>query len=257
MTLLERSSSVLAKVKVSGGGRCNVTHACFDPARLIQFYPRGGQALRGPFSRFQPRDTMEWFENRGVPLKTEEDGRVFPVSDDSQTILDCLIAQAQRARVAVLLNVNVKTIKKTPEELFAIELASGATWTARRLILATGSSPLGWECAQRLGHTIEPPVPSLFTFTIGDKRLEGLSGVTLPRARLSVADGAISQDGPLLITHVGLSGPAVLKLSAWGARHFHAKGYQEDIRIQWDATLSADQWAHALAAICARMHQKK
>jgi predicted Rossmann fold flavoprotein len=246
VTLLERSSSVLAKVKVSGGGRCNVTHACFDPARLVQFYPRGGQALRGPFSRFQPRDTMEWFESRGVRLKTEADGRVFPVSDDSQTILDCLITQAQRARVAVLLNVNVKTIKKSPEGAFSIELASGETWTGRRLILATGSSPLGWECAQKLGHTIEPPVPSLFTFTIHDKRLEGLSGVTLAQARVSIEGGDMAQEGPLLITHTGISGPAVLKLSAWSARLFYAKNYQTQIRIQWDAALTADQWTQAL-----------
>lgn len=182
VTLLERTSDVLAKVKISGGGRCNVTHACFDPAPLVTFYPRGGQALKGPFSRFQPRDTVEWFEGRGVALKAEADGRMFPVTDRSQTIIDCLVDSAAHAHVSVRRHALVSSIQKRdgPSGGFTLLMDSGERLAADRLILATGGNPQGWEWARSLGHAIEPPVPSLFTFTVQDPRLEGLSGVAVP-----------------------------------------------------------------------------
>ena len=240
VALLERSNRVLAKVKISGGGRCNVTHACFDPAQLTTFYPRGGKALRGPFTRFQPQDTMNWFEKRGVRLKTEPDGRVFPISDNAQTIIDCLTTHARG--VHIQLNASVVKIEKNSMGSFVLHSSSGETWSSKRVILATGSSPLGWDWAKSLGHTIEPPVPSLFTFSVKDPRLEGLSGLSVPQARLHIEGMSLTQEGALLLTHWGLSGPAVLKLSAWGARVLHEKNYSTRLKIQWDAALSAEDW---------------
>jgi len=234
--LLERSSQVLAKVRISGGGRCNVTHACFDAARLVTFYPRGGTALRGPFSRFQPRDTVHWFESRGVPLKTEADGRMFPTTDNSQTIIDCLAERARRAKINITLQSLVETIHRgdpVGDKGYRIRLNSGESLQADRLILATGSNPLGWEWSRSLGHTVEPPIPSLFTFTVKDPRLEGLSGVSVARAAVRIEAMDLDQSGPLLITHWGLSGPAVLKLSAWGARRLHEAGYQARLSVNW------------------------
>lgn len=236
VALLERSSQTLAKVKISGGGRCNVTHACFDPAQLVTFYPRGGSALRSPFSRFQPRDTVTWFESRGVPLKTEGDGRMFPVTDRSQTIMDCLTEQAERTHVKVTTNVMMESIERetTPGAAgFRLVLKSGDSRHADRLILATGSNPHGWEWAQQLGHTLESPVPSLFTFTVKDARLEGLAGISVAQAAMRIEGTSLSQSGALLVTHWGLSGPAVLKLSSWGARWLHDAGYRAGLRVNW------------------------
>jgi predicted Rossmann fold flavoprotein len=234
--LLERSSHVLAKVRVSGGGRCNVSHACFDPAMLVRSYPRGGQALLGPFSRFQPQDTIAWFESRGVRLKTEPDGRIFPVGDRSDTVIDCLRAQAAGAGVRLKTNALIEEIETSanPEvPRFHLVLAGGGDLSADRLVLATGSSPPGWEWARALGHSLVPPVPSLFTFTIPDRRLEGLSGLAAPSAELSLEGTRLREQGPVLITHWGLSGPAVLALSAWGARELHACGYQAALKVNW------------------------
>ena len=233
--ILERAPEVLAKVRISGGGRCNVTHACFDPARLVTFYPRGGRALRGPFSRFQPQDTLEWFESRGVALKTEEDGRIFPVTDQSETIINCLTAEAARVGVTVTRNVIVQRIERARDKNnhFQLILKSGDPITADCVIMATGSSPIAWSWAENLGHTLAPPVPSLFTFTISDPRLEDLAGLSVPAAGLSVEGVKLRQTGPLLITHTGLSGPAVLKLSAWGARELHERNYQFSLHVNW------------------------
>ena len=232
--LLERSSHVLAKVKISGGGRCNVTHACFDPAQLVSYYPRGGAALRGAFSRFQPRDTVAWFEARGVLLKTEPDGRMFPVSNSSQTILEALSKAAAASGVSVRLNAVVDALSRDlAGEGFHLRLNFGEFVDARRLIIATGSSPQGWEWARALGHTVESPVPSLFTFTIKDPRLDGLSGLSVPQATVAIDHTELRQSGPLLITHWGLSGPAVLKLSAWGARILHGLSYQASVHVNW------------------------
>lgn len=230
--LLERMGSVLSKVKISGGGRCNVTNACFDPADLVMHYPRGRQALRGPFSRFQPRDTVEWFESRGAKLKTEPDHRVFPVSDSSQTIIDTLQQAAQKAGVEVRVNTLISEIQKARGGGFQIKLPAG--WIqAARVILATGSSPQGWTWAKNLGHRIIPPVPSLFTFNVTDPRIQDLEGLSLPDATVSIENESFQQRGAILITHWGLSGPAILKVSAWAARALYERQYQTNVRINW------------------------
>ncbi len=233
ITILEKSRALLSKVRISGGGRCNVTHACFDPAVLVQHYPRGGSALRGPFTRFQPRDTIAWFEQRGVPLKTEGDGRVFPVTDRSKTIVDCLLSAAQRAGVSIQPQMFVTSIKRDAPAGFVLRSKSGAAIMADRILLATGNNPQGYTWAATLGHSIAPPVPSLFTFTVDDVRLRDLAGLSVPKARVEIAETALRQDGPLLITHWGLSGPAVLKLSAWGARILHDRSYRTRLIIDW------------------------
>jgi predicted Rossmann fold flavoprotein len=243
VTLLEAGRQLLAKVRVSGGGRCNVTHACFEPATLIQHYPRGGKALRGPFSRFQPRDTVAWYAQQGVKLKTEADGRMFPITDDSETIVDCLKQAARQAGVEVRTETPVATVKLI-EQRFEVELKSGEQIKCDRLLLATGSSPQGYELAKSLGHTLQPPVPSLFTFNIADARLRDLAGVSVDRVQAKLLlpnQKPLEQTGALLITHWGLSGPAVLKLSAWGARELHDSHYRAKLQINWLPQQSADQ----------------
>ncbi|MEO1146403.1 MAG: NAD(P)/FAD-dependent oxidoreductase [Cyanobacteria bacterium J06638_22] len=233
--LLEAGKTPLQKVRISGGGRCNVTHACFDAAELINFYPRGGKALRGAFSRFQPGDTVAWFESHGVRLKIEEDGRMFPTTDDSATIVDCLNRAAQQAGVRVQTSAAVVDVERR-DDGFAVQLRSGEWLQGDRLLLATGSSPQGHRLAKKLGHTLQPPVPSLFTFNITDSALTALAGVSVPQAALQLQcpdTPLLEQVGPVLITHWGLSGPAVLKLSAWGARHLHASRYHATLHINW------------------------
>lgn len=235
VTLLEATRQPLAKVRISGGGRCNVTHACFDPAGLVQHYPRGGKALRSPFSQFQSRDTVAWFADHGVKLKTEPDGRMFPITDSSETIVECLMKAASSAGVEVCTGAAVVSVSRQTAG-FEISLKSGETLECDRLLLATGSSQVGYQIAKALGHQLEPPVPSLFTFNILDDRLKDLAGVSVDsvRLRLSVSTKTqLEQTGPLLITHWGLSGPAVLKLSAWGARVLHDCHYQATLLINW------------------------
>ncbi len=251
VTLLERSPNVLGKVRISGGGRCNVTHACFDPATLITNYPRGSRELRGPFTRFQPRDTMQWFESRGVVLKTEADGRIFPISNNSATIVDCLIDAAKQAGVHIQTNVQVMgiSVNQTPQAAetsdvssdFTIELKDQPPLHADKLLLATGSNTQGYAWAKAMGHTLVPPVPSLFTFNIQDERLRELAGVAVTRASVHLVGGEGSvQTGPVLITHWGLSGPAVLRLSAWEARTLHTRQYQSELRVNWLADWHTD-----------------
>ncbi len=234
VTLLEAGRAPLAKVQVSGGGRCNVTHACFDPSVLVQHYPRGGKALRGAFSRFQPQDTINWYEAERVKLKTEADGRMFPTTDNSQTIIDCLMDAARDAHVKLLASAAAQQVEKI-DDRFAISLRGGQTLRADRLLLATGGSPQGHTLARSLGHEITPIAPSLFTFNVKDDRLEGLAGLSVNpvHLRLTVGSDKLEQSGPLLITHWGLSGPAVLKLSAWGARLLHQARYQAKLTINW------------------------
>jgi predicted Rossmann fold flavoprotein len=243
VTLLEASPQVLAKVRVSGGGRCNVTHACFDPTALVQHYPRGGKALRGPLTRFQPQDTVAWFKARGVALKTESDGRMFPMTDDSATIVDCLIRNAQRAGVEVVTGATVMDVTSESSK-FTVQLKRGKAMGGDHLLLATGSHPLGYRLAASLGHDIVPPVPSLFTFNLRDPRFTELAGVSVPWVRVKLrAEGqkSLEQEGPLLITHWGVSGPAVLKLSAWGARILHDVRYRAVLEVNWLPQLKADE----------------
>jgi len=235
--ILEASHQPLAKVRVSGGGRCNVTHACFEPAALVQNYPRGGKALRGAFTRFQSRDTVNWFAAQGVKLKTETDGRMFPVTDDSATVVDCLMEKAIALGIEIYKGAAVVSVKKLDSvtSRFEIQLKSGEIITCDRILLATGSNKVGYHIAESLGHHIESPVPSLFTFNILDQELRALAGVSVDtvRLRLSVGSHKLEQTGPLLITHWGLSGPAVLKLSAWGARMLYDEKYQATLIINW------------------------
>lgn len=232
--ILERASQTLGKVIISGGGRCNVTHACFDPARLVTFYPRGANELRGAFSRFQASDTVEWFESRGVRLKTEADGRMFPVTDSSETIAECLRESAKNAGVEVRVGLSLLKVEKLQNNEFWLEVRRGADIVfiqTKKLLIATGSDRRTLESIQGLGHSIEEPVPSLFTFNIKDPRIEGLAGVSVEDVTLRV-DG-MAQRGPLLITHWGLSGPVVLRLSAWGARELYARKYQARLVANW------------------------
>ncbi|MBA2728227.1 MAG: NAD(P)/FAD-dependent oxidoreductase [Parachlamydiaceae bacterium] len=230
--LLEKSRQPLTKVRISGGGRCNVTHSCFDPAVLVKNYPRGGKALLGPFHRFQPTDTIEWFKSEGVVLKTEEDGRMFPVTDDSSTIVNCLISTAKKSGVDLRLSCGVEGITKN-EAGFILNLDDGEKLHCDRLILAAGSSPRAWEWLKILGHTIVPPVPSLFTFNTPTSPLLSLAGISVPQVRAKIQGTALEQLGPLLITHWGFSGPAILKLSAWGARILQEKQYRATLLIDW------------------------
>ena len=242
VTLCEATAHLLAKVKISGGGRCNVTHACFEPRELVQRYPRGARELLSAFSRWSPRETVAWFEARGVALKTEADGRMFPVTDDSQTIVECLRGAAEKAGVRVRLNCGIKQVARidpgaleSTRSTFQLTLTTGETVGCDQLLLATGGnkSNAGFAIAAALGHTIEPPVPSLFTFHIDDPRLAGLSGVSVEEAATAVGGTTLRERGPLLITHWGLSGPAVLKISAWGARELHDAGYKFTLLVNW------------------------
>jgi len=245
VTLLEKSKQFLSKVRISGGGRCNVTCACFEPDLLTQSYPRGGKALRGPFTRFQPRDTIEWFATHGVQLKTEPDGRMFPVSDSSATIVECLVHAALNAGVELRTEAGITSVERG----FTIRMKSGEQIVCDEVLLATGSNRQGFEWAASLGHTIEPPVPSLFTFTISDPRLSDLAGVSVPNVRLELARTRLIQSGPVLITHWGLSGPAVLKLSAWGARVLHDRQYQAELIVNWLPDITPDDLGQQIQVI--------
>jgi predicted Rossmann fold flavoprotein len=232
--IIEKSSQTLGKILVSGGGRCNVTHACFDPAQLVNFYPRGGIALRGAFTRFQPADTVKWFAERGAKLKTESDNRMFPVTDSSETIADCLREAATNAKVKVQTGTSLLKVEKSPRFGFRLEVReSGEVYSlqTKKLLVATGSDPRTREIVKSLGHSIEEPVPSLFTFNVKDKRIDGLSGVAVEDVTLKM--GALTQRGPMLITHWGLSGPAILRLSAWGARILFEKKYRSALTVNW------------------------
>jgi predicted Rossmann fold flavoprotein len=227
VAILERGSEVLNKVRISGGGRCNVTHACFEPNELVKFYPRGEKELRGPFHQFCSGDTVEWFEKHGVELKIEDDGRMFPVSNSSQTIIDCFLDATKKLGISVLTNQSVQSIFKK-DSLWKVETQS-ETYLSEKLILATGSNPKIWEMLQNFGHAVVSPVPSLFTFNIKDPRITVLPGVSA-QVSVKVEDTKLESSGPLLITHWGMSGPAILKLSAWGARILFEKNYHSDIK---------------------------
>jgi predicted Rossmann fold flavoprotein len=243
--LLEKGPQFLSKVRISGGGRCNVTHACFDPREFAAHYPRGEQEMIGLLQRFQARDTVAWFESRGVKLKTERDGRMFPTTDSSQTIIDCLLGAARAAGVELHLSRGLEALTKRPEGAFELGLSDGSTLACHRLLLATGGCrvrALG-QTAVSLGHTLEPPVPSLFTFHIEMPWLRELAGVSVESVEVSVPGTSLRERGPVLLTHWGLSGPAILRLSAWGARELHRLDYRFPLRLNWLPHLSSEALA--------------
>ena len=234
VVVLERGNDFLTKVRLSGGGRCNVTHACWEPRALAAFYPRGGRALIGPLQRFGPAETVEWFKARGVPLKTECDGRMFPVTDSSQTVMDCFLRSARAAGVALTTRCGVEAAARLPGGGFALTLSDGRALVCDRLLLATGGSNGGaGRLAESLGHTLEPPVPSLFTFRVETPWLRALAGVSMEGVEVCVPGTRLRERGPVLATHWGLSGPAILRLSAWGARTLHESGYRFPLQIHW------------------------
>ncbi len=231
ITILEKGKDVLQKVKISGGGRCNVTHACFEPKELTKFYPRGQKELLGPFHQFMTGDTFEWFENKGVPLKVESDNRVFPEANTSQAIIDCFHKEINRLNIKVLTSKGVTSFSKQGEK-WIVKTKEGEFF-ADKLVIAAGSSKKIWDISKELNHSIIPTVPSLFTFNIKDDRIKDLGGVSVPNATVKINGTKLENYGPLLITHWGMSGPAVLKLSAFGARILADKNYKYSVSVNW------------------------
>ena len=239
VVVLERGPEFLSKVRISGGGRCNVTHACFDAHELTTRFPRGAQALISPFQKFHARDTVAWFENRGVKLKTENDGRMFPTTDASRTIIECLLREARAAGVKLRTQAGVESVKRI-EGGFEVMLTThspkaGAPIFCDRLLLATGGcrAAIAGQLAVSLGHSLVAPVPSLFTFHIETKWLRELAGISVPTAEVSVPETKLRERGAVLATHWGLSGPAILRLSAWGARDLHGLNYRFPLHVNW------------------------
>ncbi|MDA9835575.1 NAD(P)/FAD-dependent oxidoreductase [Flavobacteriales bacterium] len=245
VTIFEKSNKLLSKVKVSGGGRCNVTNACFSPSQLSKSYPRGGKHLKKAFYVFQTKDTVEWFSRRGVELKAEEDGRMFPTTDNSQTIIDCFLKEASQKNIKILEQSPVRKI--VPEkEGYTLHL-EGTSEHFNKVIIATGGSPKmsGFYWLQQLGHSISPPLPSLFTFNIPNDQVKILMGLVVENATVRIQRTKLSHSGPVLITHWGMSGPAILKLSAWGARELAENNYNFNIQINW-LSIKSDEDANEI-----------
>jgi predicted Rossmann fold flavoprotein len=246
--ILEKSTKLLSKVKVSGGGRCNVTHNCYDPVKLSHHYPRGEKPLRSIFKRYHVSETVGWFQSKGVKLKAEADGRMFPVTDSSQTIIDCFMNEALRLRIKIEMGEGVTNIDKESSH-FKLTSHTGRVYYASHVLIAAGGNPgrqaYGW--IEALGHTVVPPIPSLFTFNDSEKKFNDLMGVAVPKAEVRIAGTKLTQEGPLLITHWGLSGPAVIKLSAWAATHLHALNYNFTAMVSWIGTTTEDDIKTQLA----------
>ena len=235
VTILEKSREVLSKVRVSGGGRCNVTHHCFDPDQLSKAYPRGEKVLRWSFEQFQVKDTVEWFNTRGVDLKTEEDGRMFPVTDSSETIINCLMKEAKDHGIDIRTKTKVDKIEPLQDGKFRLHIHKSNSITCECVVVATGgyNRENAYSWLKELGHSVNTPVPSLFTFNFREKIFADLAGISVDQAEVSINGTRYSEIGPVLITHWGLSGPAVLKLSAWAARELHDREYRYDVQINW------------------------
>ena len=243
--LLEKGSLPLSKVKASGGGRCNLTNACFDPIALSKNYPRGGKELLGPFSKFGSKETIDWFESHGVKIKTEKDGRCFPSTNSSETIVKCLLVEAHSIGVCIKTSQEIIGIEKCSNG-FKILLHNHESISAHRLLLATGSSCFGYEWAKKLGHTIIQPIPSLFAFNINHFELKHLSGISLEDVIVTLPEFNISQRGAILITHFGFSGPVILKISSWAAEKLFKKNYETDLYINWYPKLTEEQILYEL-----------
>ena len=249
--ILESARKPLSKVEISGGGRCNVTHACFDPEELVQYYPRGSKELLGPFYHFQPADMIEWLEGKGVRVKKEEDGRMFPVSNSSMTIINCFMSAIHRLGIQLRLSTRATNWGINPGSgNWDVELFDGSRISSKFLLIATGSDQRTWETLKSLGHNIISPVPSLFTFNIRDKQLTALPGISKSHVIVTIPKYKLETSGPLLITHWGLSGPAILKLSAWGARVLYDCNYVFDVVVNWtanDEVQDTIDWVRALS----------
>jgi predicted Rossmann fold flavoprotein len=245
ITVIEKSPQFLSKVRISGGGRCNVTHALFNEREFSMRYPRGEQALISPFKQFQAKDTVDWFAARGVKLKTERDGRMFPMTDSSATIIDCLTGSARNAGIKMISNCGVESVTRKDTPAFELRFSNAETLECDRLLLATGGcrTPALGQLAVALGHTLEPPVPSLFTFHIQNDWLRELAGISIESAAVSVAGTELGERGPLLVTHWGLSGPVILRLSAWGARALNQMDYRFTLQVNWLPEIDAEKLA--------------
>lgn len=217
--ILEASNKVLSKVRISGGGRCNVTNACSEPKELVKNYPRGEKELLGPFTRFNTTDTVTWFEDHGVPLKTEEDGRIFPKSNQSESIIHCLLQLCSQYNIEIQVSTRVSSFHKEEDGNWRVNVFS-KEYFSTSIFVASGGDTRIWDCLEELGHSLISPVPSLFTFNILDKQLKELSGISVPDATVDIIGTTLSEKGPLLITHWGMSGPVILRLSAWGAQNY-------------------------------------
>lgn len=231
--ILEKTTKLLSKVRISGGGRCNVTHHCFEPTELSHHYPRGQKPLKSLFRKYQATDVVKWFENKGVTLKAEADGRMFPVTDDSETIINCFLAQTQQHGIKVEMNAGVEEIKILPDGFELI--CDSKKFKGRKVLVALGGHPNAnaYTFIKKLGHTIVPLIPSLFTFNDSQKEFKDLMGVSVPRGIVRIAGTKFFQEGPILITHWGLSGPAVIKLSAWAAEYFYQNKYEATVLVSW------------------------
>jgi len=256
VVVLEKTGQLLAKVKISGGGRCNVTHACFEPKELIKFYPRGAKELLGAFHQFQPGDVINWFSERNVELKIEDDGRMFPTTDNSQTIIDCFLGELNRLNIAIELQTKVENITKTGN-LFSVT-TNQKSLMCKKIILTTGgfNKAENYQFITNLGHTIEPPVPSLFTFNLPKHSILNLQGIVAD-VEIKIVDTKFSESGPLLITHWGFSGPAVLKLSAWAARYLAEKNYEFEVEINWLPIINEEELMQALQELKTEFSTKK
>lgn len=258
VTVLEKSTKLLSKVKVSGGGRCNVTNVCKEPGELVKHYPRSNKKLRQAFASFGTTETVYWFLERGVKLKAEPDGRMFPTTDDSQTIIDCLLRECEKYKIKIMTLSPVQEVINDAAG-FQVITIKGHRLTCNKLLVASGGSNKveGYHWLEVLGHTIVPPVPSLFTFNLQDKAITQLAGVSVPDAQVRIAGTKLSQKGPVLITHWGLSGPAVLKLSAWGARVLFEKNYEYSVLVNWLAEANEPQVREVFATFKSQHPLKK
>lgn len=239
--ILEKSGKLLSKVKVSGGGRCNLTHDCLQNSRLVQHYPRGGKTLKKLFSHFSVVDTIEWFESRGIKLKVEADGRMFPQTDSSQTVINCFLAEADKAGIQIALHYAVSQLQKTTEG-FVLQPLKGEAIAAKSVLVASGGypSPAAYQWLEKTGHSILPPIPSLFTFNTPGNPLRKLAGLSVPTGQVKIEGTKLQYEGPVLITHWGFSGPAILKLSAFGADWIHEQNYQFSIQVRWVSEASEE-----------------
>ena len=255
--IFEKSDKLLSKVKISGGGRCNVTNACFHPSRLSKFYPRGEKQLKKAFSVFQPKDTVEWFAKRGVELKAETDKRMFPITGNSQTIIDCFLREAQLNKIQIVKQCPVKEL--IPEDKRFTLVFQDSKEKFDKVIVATGGSPKtrGFEWLQNMGHSIISPIPSLFTFNMPKEPVKELMGLVVENATARIQGTKLQYNGPILITHWGMSGPAILKLSAWGARLLYDKSYQFNLQINWLSIKSENEVNEILDAEFQNIHKKK